>query len=100
MNLLVLLKDLSNESNRVFNTAIGERTTILELFKMIRSSLGKFEIKINEIEPKLGNIREGDVPHSMASIEKAINILGYNPKVSVNEGIDKTVEWFYSFIHG
>ena len=100
MNLLVLLKDLSQESNRVFNTAIGERTTILELFKKIRSSLGQFEIKINEIEPKFGNIREGDVPHSMASIEKAVNIFGYNPKVSVDEGIDKTVEWFYNFIYG
>jgi len=100
MNLLVLLKDLSKESNRVFNTAIGERTTILELFKKIRRSLGQFEIKINKIEPEFGNIREGDVPHSMASIEKAVNILGYNPKVSIDEGIDKTVEWFYSFIHG
>ena len=100
MNLLVLLKDLSQESNRVFNTAIGERTTILELFKKIRSSLGQFEIKINEIEPKFGNIREGDVPHSMASIEKAVNIFGYNPKVSIDEGIDKTVEWFYNFIYG
>ena len=98
MNLLVLLNNHKN-SNQIYNTAIGDRTTILELFHKIKKALSKYDKKINGIEPQYGQIREGDVPHSMASIEKAIKNLGYKPQTSISEGIEKTVEWFYKTIN-
>lgn len=98
MNLLVLLNNHKN-SNQIYNTAIGDRTTILELFHKIKKALSKYDKKINGIEPQYGQIREGDVPHSMASIEKAIKNLGYKPQTNISEGIEKTVEWFYKTIN-
>ena len=99
MNLLVLINDISNNSNRVYNTAIGERTTILELFQKIRKSLSSYQKKISYIEPKFRSPLIGDVPHSMASIEKAVNDLGYKPEVAIDAGIEKTVKWFYNSKH-
>ncbi len=96
MNLLVLLNNNHNNSNQIYNTAIGDRTTILELFNKIKKALSKYDKKINDIEPQYRQIREGDVPHSMASIEKAIKNLGYKPQTNMSEGIEKTVEWYYN----
>ena len=95
MNLRVLLKDFGKRSNVIYNTAVGDRTTILELFQKIRESLAIYDKKISVIDPEFGNIRQGDVPHSLASIEKAFLELGYKPKVNIDQGIKKTVDWFY-----
>tara|TARA_B100000886_G_scaffold83696_1_gene54567 strand:+ start:75 stop:1079 length:1005 start_codon:yes stop_codon:yes gene_type:complete len=96
MNLRVLLIDSLDLSSKIYNTAVGHQTTITELFEKIRSSLAYFDKKIANISPEYGDIRKGDVPHSLASIDKAVNELGYNPDVFVNKGIKKTVEWFYN----
>ena len=96
MNLLALVKESSDiASNTIYNTAVGDRTTILELFEKIRESLALYDTKISGIVPEFGNIRQGDVPHSLASIEKACQELGYFPEIKIDEGIKKTVEWFY-----
>lgn len=96
MNLRALVKEGSNiASSTIYNTAVGDRTTILELFKKIRESLTFYDMKISGIAPEFGNIRQGDVPHSLASIEKACKELGYTPEIKIDEGIKKTVEWFY-----
>ena len=95
MNLLTLLKDSDKGSNFVYNTAVGDQTSILELFQKIREILAIYDEKIKEIEPEFGNIRQGDVPHSLASIEKASQELGYIPEVKIDQGIKKTVDWFY-----
>ena len=95
MNLRVLLKDFGKRSNVVYNTAVGDRTSILELFHKIRESLAIYDKKISFIVPEFGKIRQGDVPHSLASIEKAFLELGYKPKVNIDQGIKKTVDWFY-----
>jgi len=96
MNLRALIKDDSNiKSHTVYNTAVGDRTSILELFKKIRKSLAIYDEKILEIKPEFGHVRQGDVPHSLASIEKASQELGYKPEVNIGKGIKKTVDWFY-----
>lgn len=96
MNLRALIKDDSNiKSHTVYNTAVGDRTSILELFKKIRKSLAIYDEKILEIKPEFGPVRQGDVPHSLASIEKASQELGYKPEVNIGKGIKKTVDWFY-----
>lgn len=96
MNLLALNKRLSSGSSAIFNTAVGERTTIVSLFEKIKSSLSYYDAKVAHIAPLFGETRAGDVPHSLASIEKAKKILGYKPTVAIDEGIQKTVEWFYT----
>ena len=95
MNLLVLLNRYPKNFSQVYNTAAGERTTILELFNKIIEVISKYDKNIQTIKPKFGTIRVGDVPHSLASIKKAKKDLGYKPIVKVSEGIEKTVEWFY-----
>ena len=99
MNLRVILNDLVPPSNSVYNTAIGYRTTILELFEKIKGSLAEYDKKIADIDPTFGCKRQGDVPHSLASIEKGSKELGYRPEVTIDQGIKKTVEWFYNSIN-
>tara|TARA_Y100001958_G_C21236945_1_gene563616 strand:+ start:366 stop:1358 length:993 start_codon:yes stop_codon:yes gene_type:complete len=96
MNMLALTTENKKALNQVYNTALGDRTTILELFNLIKINLSKFDSKIEGIVPIFGPIRSGDVPHSQASIEKANTLLNYKPITRIEEGIKKTVDWFYS----
>jgi len=93
-NHLAATADGQDAVNQVYNVAHGERTTLNELFKLIRESAGRFDKKILAIEPVYGPERAGDIPHSQASIEKAKQLLGYSPSHDVKEGLDKAVEWF------
>lgn len=82
----------ADSSSSIFGTAYnigaGGNTTILRLFEKIR------DCHESKLEPIFGSIRPGDIPHSLASIEKAKNCLGYDPTVTVDQGLEKTVTWF------
>ena len=80
--------------NQVYNVAHGERTTLSQLFSLIREIAGRFDKKIPEIKPVYGPERAGDIPHSQASIEKIKRLLGYSPTHNVREGLEEAVEWF------
>lgn len=80
----------------VFNVAYGGNTTLNELFLALRDNLSRFDEKIASIEPTYGPERTGDIPHSQASIRKAIHFLGYSPKFSAREGFEKVAGWYYS----
>lgn len=95
MNMLAITVDNKNALNSVYNTALGDRTTILELFSLIKKHLVQYDSKIEKINPIFGPLRSGDVPHSQASIEKAKKLLKYFPKTYIDEGIKKTVDWFF-----
>lgn len=89
------MKALSSETdlmNEVYNTAYGERTSLLELINYIKSFINKTEM-IN-IQPIFSNVRQGDVPHSLASIDKAKKEIGYDPLFSVKDGLDITIKWY------
>jgi len=81
--------------NQVYNVAHGERTTLNQLFEMIRDLTGRYDTEIFDINPVYGSVRAGDIPHSQASIEKAKSLLGYVPEKNVFEGLEKAVEWFW-----
>lgn len=85
-NMKALFTANSDAVNEIYNVACGQRTTLAELWNMICEVSGKI------ILPKYGPIREGDIPHSLASIEKARQFLGYNPKVSVFDGLKLLLE--------
>ena len=80
----------------VFNIAFGERTTLNNLFQYLKDNLSKFDSKIGSITPLYGETREGDIPHSLASIKKAQELLGYYPKFSVKEGLEEACEWYWN----
>ena len=81
--------------NQVYNVACGERTTLNKMFELIRSYAAKYDEKVLRINPTYGPDRAGDIPHSLASIEKIGRLLGYFPTHSVEKGMAESVEWFW-----
>ena len=80
--------------NQVYNVACGEQIKIFKMAELIREELSLYDKKINDIEIKFGPNRVGDIPHSKASIEKAMKLLKYSPKFDFEKGIKQTVKWF------
>ena len=80
--------------NQIYNVAYGERTSLNQLFEYIQVIAGRFDKDILKIKPSYGPERAGDIPHSLASIEKAKKLLGYAPTHNVREGLEKSVEWY------
>ncbi|MHC1779109.1 MAG: SDR family oxidoreductase [Bacteroidales bacterium] len=94
-NSLAILTSNPEAVNQVYNVAIGERTTLNQLFGYLKDGLSEFDPTIKEITPKYGPIRDGDIPHSLASIEKAKKLLGYDPKYPVKKGLKEAVSWYW-----
>jgi len=94
-NLAAVVKD-KNALNQVYNIAHGERTTLNELFHMIRIFAGRLDKDVLLFEPVYGPFRDGDIQHSLASIDKAKKLLGYAPVKNVEEGLKEAVEWYWS----
>lgn len=95
MNIRAALGDIKKTKNTVFNVAYGERTNLNELFQILKTLLGDYDEKILKVKVQYGPKREGDVPHSLASIEKAKEILGYNPKYDIRTGLKESVSWYW-----
>jgi len=87
-NIKAMLATPHLHSHEAINIAVGERTTLLELWDAIAQAA-----EIN-IQPTFGFPREGDISHSLASIQKAKDLIGYNPQYKIKEGIDLTYKWF------
>ena len=94
-NELALLAEKSEALNTVYNVAFGERTTLNELFDYLKEYLAEFDPAVAEVAAEYGPNRAGDIPHSLASIEKARTLLGYQPEFSVKAGLKAAVEWYY-----
>jgi UDP-N-acetylglucosamine 4-epimerase len=95
MNELAMLTDNPQAINTVYNTAVGDRTTLNELVRYLREYLRDFDIDIYDIEPIHGPNRLGDIPHSLASIEKAKALLGYKPSHTIDKGLEETIRWYW-----
>lgn len=96
MNMLAMQTDNPEAVNQIYNTAYGERTDLNQLVDYLREFLGVKDAAIKDILPIHGPNRLGDIPHSLASIEKAQRLLGYKPKYSMKEGLREAVEWYWS----
>lgn len=95
MNLLALTTENPEAQNQVYNTAFGERTTLNDLVKYLKENLSQFDPEIAKVEVKYGDYRKGDVPHSLANIDKAKNLLNYNPQFSMKDGLKEAVKWYW-----
>lgn len=94
-NQLALLADNPEAVNQVFNVAFGERTTLNQLFAYLRENLAKFDPEIAKLKPRYGDNRPGDIPHSLACIDKARALLGYAPQFSVKQGLAEAAKWYF-----
>ena len=95
MNELAMLTNNPNAINTVYNTAFGQRNTLNELVNYLKEYLSAFDSEIKNIETIYGENRLGDIPHSLASIEKAGELLNYNPKFSLQSGLKESVTWYW-----
>jgi UDP-N-acetylglucosamine 4-epimerase len=96
VNHLAALVQNKKALNTIYNVAHGERTTLNELYSIIRKLAAKYDSAILSIEPVYGPERAGDIKHSLASIEKAQKLLSYSPIQNVAEGLEEAVKWFWS----
>lgn len=96
MNLRAMITDNKEAVNTVYNVAYGERTDLNELVGLLKEYLSAFDKKIAEIPVVFGPNRQGDVPHSLASIEKAKKLLGYNPQFTIKKGLKEGVSWYWN----
>ena len=92
-NELALFTSNPNAMNQVYNIATGARTSLNEVFEMIKEVAG------SDLSPRYGPEREGDVKHSLASIVKAGELLNYQPHVQLKDGLKLTFEWYRSLHH-
>ncbi|AXT49832.1 SDR family NAD(P)-dependent oxidoreductase [Aquimarina sp. BL5] len=95
MNLRAIVSDNEEALNNVYNTAFGERTTLNELVTLLKEYLSEFDSEITNVDVKKGPERKGDVPHSLASVDKAKTLLGYHPKFDMKSGLKEAVKWYW-----
>lgn len=95
MNLLALVTENKEAVNQVYNTAVGDRTNLLELTTLLKEYLAEYDAKIGEVAIKHGPNRAGDIPHSLASIEKAKERLDYEPEFRIDTGLKEAVKWYW-----
>lgn len=95
MNELAMLTENPNSVNTVYNTAVGDRTTLNTLIGYLKEYLSEFDGDIKNVEITYGLNRQGDIPHSLASIEKAKSLLGYQPSHTIEQGLKEAVQWYW-----
>ena len=81
--------------NQAYNVACGDAVNLNEMTRLLRVYLAAHDSEIAQVEPEHGPNRAGDIPHSMASIGKAVRLLGYQPQVLFSEGLKRAVEWYW-----
>ncbi|WP_438462267.1 NAD-dependent epimerase/dehydratase family protein [Marinomonas sp. PE14-40] len=97
MNILSALAS-SAEKNKVYNVALGDRTTLNQLFELIKANIETQGLSV-ELSPTYREFRSGDVRHSQASIERAESLLGYKPQFKINEGLSEAMPWYVEFFN-
>ena len=96
MNYLAITTKNTKAVNQIYNTAVGDRVTILQVAKLIQKGLASFDPSIANININFGPQRDGDIPHSQASIDKASNLLNYRPSHNFEEGLKDSLMWYYN----
>lgn len=92
-NILAATTQNEDATNQVYNVAVGDRTTLNELFNAIKSALADNSVTYEQ-EPTYRDFRPGDVRHSQADISKANGLLGYEPQFNISKGIDEAMAWY------
>lgn len=99
MNERAILTENKDAVNQIYNTAFGQTTSLNELVTILKEELSQFEKNIGDITIIHGPERAGDIPHSLASIEKAEKLLNYQPKYSIKDGLKESLAWYWEFLN-
>jgi UDP-N-acetylglucosamine/UDP-N-acetylgalactosamine 4-epimerase len=94
-NELALFTENKEAINQVYNVAYGQKATLNEMVHTLIDTLSHYDAKIKDVKIIYGPVRAGDIPHSLASIEKANTLLGYNPHFSLQDGLKEAVKWYW-----
>ncbi|KAF0131737.1 MAG: UDP-glucose 4-epimerase [Bacteroidetes bacterium] len=94
-NLLAASTDDPAALNQVYNVAFGDRTTLNQLAGWLREILAVYDPAIADVEIIHGDFRKGDIPHSLASVDKAKKLLGYNPQYNLRAGLEEACKWYF-----
>jgi UDP-N-acetylglucosamine 4-epimerase len=95
MNLLSITTENENALNQIYNTAVGDRTTLVQLTELIKKHLAVYDQSIIKVEIVHRENRVGDIPHSLASVDKSKRLLDYEPSHTIDNGIEEAVEWYW-----
>lgn len=96
MNELAIMTTNKESVNTVFNTAYGDRTTLNQMVNLLKGYLSNYDKAIADLPIIYGPKRAGDIPHSLASVEKAKRLLDYQPKFSFDQGLKEAVDWYWN----
>ena len=95
MNHLALTTNNEKAIGEVFNTAVNQQISLKDLSNKLKAHLSEIDPEIANILVKYAAFRKGDIPHSLASIEKATNLLGYKPSHDLDEGLKASISWYF-----
>ena len=95
MNMLAMKTQNPDAINTVYNTAFGTNTTLNQLVDYLKEFLSEYDPVIAETKIQHGPYRKGDIPHSLASIDKARKSLGYAPEYDIKRGLKEAVKWYW-----
>lgn len=95
-NLLAATSGNPDALNQVYNVAVGDRTTLNDLFRLIRDGLTVTRPDLADVQPVFRDFRPGDVRHSLADVGKARRLLGYEPSHTLGQGLGVALPWYVS----
>lgn len=96
MNERALFTQNPEAVNQIYNTAAGDRNTLNDMVRLLKENLSRFDPAIENVAVIYGPQRLGDIPHSLASIEKARTLLGYDPEFRFADGLSLAVDWYWA----
>lgn len=99
-NLRAALVPRLPSTHEVFNVAVGERTTLLQLFDSLCELIGTRDPSVAGVRPSFREFRAGDVRHSLADVGRARELLGYAPTHRIGEGLAEAIDWYIGFVRG
>jgi UDP-N-acetylglucosamine 4-epimerase len=99
-NLLAATATSDEATNQVYNVAVGDRTTLNDLFEAIRVLLAPRFKHLEGFKPSYRDFRAGDVRHSLADVTKARTLLGYEPSHRIGEGLKEAMDWYVANVGG
>ena len=94
INLLAATTDNPEAVNQVYNVAVGDQTTLNQLYEALRVNLAELYPHLVEAKPIYRDFRGGDVRHSLADISKSKSLLGYAPQYRIGEGLKEAMTWY------
>ena len=98
-NLLAATATNEEAANQAYNVAVGDRTSLNQLYYLLRDNLANQFSHLKDAAPVYRDFRIGDVRHSLADITKGKELIGYNPKYRINEGLKEAMEWYVGFMN-